>query len=172
MKKEDCKVGMRVTWTSNSCRKYGKVTGLKGNGAYIDKEGAYTVFKSYINITPTDPAITENKPTTKSWSFGSLHESDIDFEEIKKDLTRQNPVAIVTISCKEKRTLYCLIVHMSIIEKDKIINPSNGRIKEITWLDKQSHISDALEAIKVLKNTPWPKESRRKAKVTVVLPSI
>lgn len=172
MLRKDCNIGMTVQWESGEGIREGCVTVLGIDLAYIKlPSGAVKTIK-YRRISPKINFGFEKETTTKSWCFSSLHEKDIDFEEIRKDLTRQNPVAIVTVKIKSGEDEYYLLIHDSIIEKDRAVNSSSGRIKQITRLSSQSHISSALLTIKSLKGTPWPEKGRRKAKVNVVLPKI
>lgn len=118
----------------------------------------------------------ENENETKSWTFNSLSTLDIDYTEIWKELSKKNPLILIEEKGKDN-SKYRIAIHKYLrlkgdvcdlpfpIRKDKRLYTIDD-IGYFTLCEK-SDFSAWVSWAKAVKNAPWPKEYKRKAKIIV-----
>ena len=116
----------------------------------------------------------KNKKETKNnkWQFKILSNVDIDYEIIQSELTRKNPIALITFG-EEK----FVCIHKSIIDKSAICrillpNRIEKIVDGIVIYEIKGNFSEWIKWAKEVKNASWPWIMKNKQTVKIVLPTI
>ena len=176
----------RFGWGSVERGELGVFRG-KGSGPFVEKGEIMVDFPSQADWRgmPSDimkvsglkgiPGETNMKTKAgTSWSFASISMLDIDYNEISKELSKANPMAIISAEGKDDSS-YGVMIHEFLTTKaevcslprpsGKTISVRNCIVVKITKEDFSEWIAWA----KVVKGAAWPKKFKRKAKVKVTL---
>lgn len=130
-----------------------------------------------------------NKPKTesKSWSFGSSHLQDIDWDEITHETNRNSPLALIDAGGRFFVTVDISLVnkyffleshkkadHLPDIYYKDFYEPVGYAVNQhIYEVESMKDFSDWVEWAKAVKKTPWPKgNDKGKRKVTVTLAKV
>lgn len=108
----------------------------------------------------------EDTSMKKGWSFNVQSYKDISLTEIQKDLTRTNPVAIVSAS---KGEYVYLLIHASVINKAKVLG--ENEYMSTTIRCSHSKIGKVIAWVKKIKSMPWGKHQNKDV-ITVTFPTI
>ena len=113
-----------------------------------------------------------------TWSFKSQANIDVDYIEIAGELTRKNPIAIITMQ-GEDETTYEIMHSLYLQRKSEAcgINIPEGNTRQITFLGyiTRCQLKDWVNWIdwaKEVKKAKWPKDIINKTKVTITLPKV
>ena len=113
-----------------------------------------------------------------TWSFKSQTNIDVDYIEIAEELTRKNPIAIITMQ-GEDETKYEVMHSLYLQRKSEAcgIDIPEGDARQITFLGyiTRCQIEDWVNWInwaKEVKKAKWPEDIINKTKVTITLPKV
>jgi len=119
----------------------------------------------------------ETKMKSDEWEFKTVVEQDIDYHLLRQDLTRQNPLMLITIG--DKRVIG---VHSSILIKSDICKLKSPLLnyeslksyysESKSFFRTSYEFSEWIAWAKEVKNAKWPDELVNKRNVKVVLPTI
>ncbi len=113
--------------------------------------------------------VSNNKDTKKSWSFDVTSKLAVDADEIEKELTYKNPLAIITLG----EDIIILIQGMLITKAKalEIMPPNDDLAKQEVLLKGVSEIKSWVQWAKAVKSADWG-EYADKCTVTITLPTI
>jgi len=116
---------------------------VSSNKFYMNRSEGHRRPAEYELVNPI-----KKKPTTK-WQFQSRNPNDIDWEEIKKDVTRKCPLAVVRVGDKS-----WLIIHSSLARKRDTIYGAvhkGGALVQSCYTNNLSEYISQWKAIKQAK---------------------
>jgi len=150
---------------------FGEVCNLKSNGSMFvkwsnGKEFFYTS-REIIAYFLRKQGKPEVEVATK-WTFSVLSSAAINEQEIKDNLTRANPMAIVQVSTG----ITLVMLHQCLLEKADVVDiatPETGY--DGIYILQTTQVSEWISWAKAVKKASWGEE-RIAAKVTVSLPTI
>jgi len=114
-----------------------------------------------------------NMSNRKQWSFHTLApDYQIDFKEIRKDLSPSHPIALVEVEGEKEWRGYVLI-HDSILDKASLLKDvhdfTEAHMNEYLIAYEPSDFDYWTEWVTEIKNAKWPEEVKNKAIVKVTL---
>lgn len=111
----------------------------------------------------------------RKYQFNVNFANDINYQMIKNDLTKENPVAIVVVNKKMAdgtvETATNVMVHPRIMDKARLLGATIPRVDietNVASIDCESDIAEILEVVSQVKRAKWP----TKYQVKVALPDL
>ena len=155
---------------------WGKITkyNYEDSGCYIiwsnGAEYFYTfnTIKRYFKIPTANKQVSKRELEVTKWSFNVLSSAAIGEQEIKKNLTREHPMAIVQVS----NGITLVMIHECLLEKADVVEhdtPETGL--DGIYVLQTTQVSEWIKWAKAVKVASWG-DDRVPAMVTVSLPTI
>ena len=141
--------------------------------SYSSGLGKYYTDKNFDRLFPNLKKV-DNMSNRKQWSFHTLApDYQIDFKEIRKDLSSSHPIALVEVDGEKEWKGYVLI-HDSILNKAELLQDTTEGFADIYMNEyltayEPSDFDYWTEWVTEIKNAKWPEEVKNKATVKVTL---
>lgn len=152
----------------------------------IAKNEALKNLQNEVNINKALEQCSDKKPgrSIKNWKFSIQSVKMLDIEDIAKELSYKNPIALITLTPKNKALgpTYVVVLHTLILNKKSLPNSCSeyssttmfGHARNtLVYFSKKHEIFAVFKnAVKEIKQSSWKKSDSFKADVEVVIPTI
>lgn len=137
----------------------------------LSNNGTYIMHIDRIAITDLKNVkkMEKKKMKDREWEFRSVVKEDIDYNLLLQDITKKNPIMLITAG-NEK----IVGIHHSLIHKTEVCNIQMPKYKDNSenFVLVEEDFSVWIDWAKRVKKAKWPAEMVNKRKVKVVLPTI